>query len=76
MSMKLKIYTKKEEGQEEPKPKKKESQARAEKKYLQKFDDIKVRVPEGQRKIIKAKAEEKGMSLNAYIQDLIKKDTQ
>lgn len=39
------------------------------------YDDIKIRVPAGQRDEIKKQALEKGYkSLNAYILDLIKKD--
>jgi len=38
------------------------------------LDDIKIRVPKGKRDKIKAHAESKGMSLNAYINDLIDKD--
>ena len=38
------------------------------------LDDIKIRVPKGKRDKIRAYAESKGMSLNAYINDLIDKD--
>lgn len=46
----------------------------ANKRYQSKFDDIKLRVPAGDREIIKAYAESQGKSLNAYINDLIKAD--
>ena len=51
-----------------------ESEKKAIKKHLETLDDIKVRVPKGKREIIKAHAESKGMSLNAYIVWLIDKD--
>ena len=50
------------------------AQRKATDKYHSKFDDIKIRVPLGQREIIKAHAEAKGLSLNAYINDLIAAD--
>lgn len=45
------------------------------KRYLDKQDNIIIRVPKGKREEIKAHAQEKGMSLNAYIVELIKKDS-
>lgn len=51
-----------------------ESRLKANKKYQSKFDDIKIRVPYGEREIIKAYAESQGKSLNSYINDLIKAD--
>ena len=52
------------------------SQARiqANKKYLGKVDNIIVRVKKGRRLKMKAYAESLGMSLNAYINNLIDKD--
>lgn len=44
------------------------------KRYLEKLDDIKLRVPKGQREHIKAYAESKGFSLNAYLIHLIESD--
>ncbi|MCD7947155.1 MAG: Arc family DNA-binding protein [Oscillospiraceae bacterium] len=43
-------------------------------KYLGKLDDIKIRVPKGDRDKIKAHAQAKGMSLNAYILELVRGD--
>ena len=44
-------------------------------KYMkEKYDRFLVTTPKGKRNIIKAHAESKGMSLNAYINDLIEKD--
>jgi predicted HicB family RNase H-like nuclease len=39
-----------------------------------KFEDLRIRVRIGQRDIIKAHAEKKGMSLNSYINALIAAD--
>jgi predicted DNA binding CopG/RHH family protein len=39
-----------------------------------KFEDLRIRVRIGQRDIIKAHAEKKGLSLNAYINELIAAD--
>lgn len=39
------------------------------------YDQIPLRVPKGKRDEIKAHAESKGVSLNKYIVDLIKKDS-
>lgn len=44
-----------------------EAQANANKKYHQKFDDIKMRVPKGQREILQNHAQSKGESLNAFL---------
>ena len=38
------------------------------------YDRIELVVPKGTKKIIKSLASEKGQSINAYIQDLIRKD--
>ncbi len=37
------------------------------KKYLQKLDDIKVRVPKGRKAALQAHAEQHGESLNGFI---------
>ena len=49
--------------------KKKVSQAqrRATDKYLEKLDEVKVRLPKGQKAVIKAHAEEHGESVNGFI---------
>lgn len=47
---------------------------KANEKYHAKFDDIKIRVPLGQREQIKAYAESQGKSLNSYINELIQAD--
>lgn len=52
-----------------------EAKLRGNKKHLEKLDDIKVRVPKGQRDVITAFAKDNGhKSLNAYIVYLIDKD--
>ncbi len=44
-------------------------------KYHKKaYEDIRLRVKAGEKDKIKSHAESKGMSLNAYINDLIKND--
>lgn len=43
-------------------------------RYLQKLEDIKLRVPKGTREQISEHARGKGMSLNAYVLQLIEKD--
>lgn len=48
-----------------------EAQKKANNKYFEKFDDIKVRVPAGKKTEYKAQAEAHGMSLNAYIIKLL-----
>ncbi|MCI8624661.1 MAG: Arc family DNA-binding protein [Provencibacterium sp.] len=50
------------------------AQLAANKRHLEKLDDIKLRVPKGQREKIKAYAEEKGFSLNSYLIHLIEQD--
>ncbi len=50
------------------------AQANATKKYLEKFQDIKIRVPLGQRELMQQYAQEQGLSLNAYIYKLISDD--
>lgn len=44
-----------------------EAQRKATDKYLEKFDEMRVRVPKGQKDIVKAHAETQGESLNAFI---------
>ncbi|MEG2812960.1 MAG: toxin-antitoxin system HicB family antitoxin [Oscillospiraceae bacterium] len=52
-----------------------ESQKKATKKYNQKaYDEIKLRIKKGEKEVIKAKAESKNLSLNSYINQLIKND--
>lgn len=55
-----------------------EAKLRGNKKHLEKLDDIKVRVPKGQREIITAyvKALDPKLSVNAYIGGLIEVDMQ
>lgn len=51
-----------------------DARKRANKKYMDKQEEIKVRVPEGYKDKIKAHAEILGMSVNAYINGLINRD--
>ena len=52
-----------------------EARKRANEKYNAKaYDQMKVIVKKGQRDIIKAYAESRGMSLNGYINTLIRED--
>lgn len=44
-----------------------EAQLRASKKYHEQFDDIKVRVPKGERKVLREHAASCGQSLNLFI---------
>ena len=44
-----------------------EAQATANKKYHQKFDDIKLRVPKGQREVLQNHAQSRGESLNSFL---------
>ena len=44
------------------------------KRYWEKLDHITIRVQGGTKEKIKAHAQQKGMSLNAYIVDLIERD--
>ena len=50
------------------------AQSNASKRYIDKQDDIKFRVPKGTRELYKAYAATQGKSLNAYIVDLIEAD--
>lgn len=43
------------------------AQRKATDKYLEKFDEMRVRVPTGQKAVFKAHAEKHGESLNGYI---------
>lgn len=43
------------------------AQRRATEKYLEKFDEMRVRVPVGQKAVYKAHAEAQGESLNGFI---------
>ena len=56
-----------------------EAQRRATNKYLEKFDEMRVRVPMGQKDVVKAHAEAQGESLNAFISraiiETIQRDT-
>ena len=51
-----------------------DAQKKANNKYFEKFDDIKVRVPAGKKVEYKAQAEAHGLSLNAYIVKLLEAD--
>ena len=44
-----------------------EARASANKRYQQKFDDIKFRVPKGQREILQNHAQSQGESLNGFL---------
>ncbi|ANU40464.1 hypothetical protein ADH75_13580 [Flavonifractor plautii] len=51
------------------------AQQRAVGKYeKENYDKVLLRLPKGNREKIKTHAQQKGMSLNAYIVDLIEKD--
>ena len=47
------------------------AQRKATDKYLEKFDEIRVRVPKGKKEVIQDHAAAVGMSLNAYINQAI-----
>lgn len=52
-----------------------EAQKKATAKYMAKaYDEFKIRVKKGQKAVIQAHAKNRGLSLNAYIVDLIEKD--
>lgn len=44
-----------------------EAQVRATKKYHQKFDDIKMRVPKGERQLLQEHADSQGESLTKFL---------
>lgn len=52
----------------------KQSQREATDRYLAKLDDIRIRVPKGMKAEIRKRADELGMSLTAYIVNLISED--
>jgi predicted DNA binding CopG/RHH family protein len=43
-------------------------------RYLDKMDDIRIRVPKGKREAIRAHAQSKGLSVQSYIKKLISAD--
>lgn len=51
-----------------------EAQKRANAKYLKNYEDIKIRVPKGDRARYKAYAEAQDKSLNALIIELLERD--
>lgn len=44
-----------------------EAQLKANKVYLQKFDEIKIRLPKGQKEMIQDHAKEHGESVNSFV---------
>ena len=44
-----------------------EAQRKATDKYLEKFDEIRIRVPAGRKSEIKAHAEKLGQSMNSFV---------
>lgn len=44
------------------------------KKYLDKFEDMKIRVPKGRKADIEAHAKQKGKSYNGLVNDLLRED--
>jgi predicted HicB family RNase H-like nuclease len=50
------------------------AQLRASAAYIKNLDEFKVRVPKGEKDLIKDYAESQGLSLNAYVNELIRKD--
>lgn len=50
------------------------AQLNASKKYISSLDEIKIRIPKGEKDKIKAYAESKGMSLNSFIRSLIENE--
>lgn len=51
-----------------------EAMLKAHKRYMETLDEIKVRVPKGDRDQYKLHAQLRGMSLNAYVIMLLNKD--
>lgn len=51
-----------------------DAQRRATATYLQKFDDLRIRVPKGQKELIAQQAAANGESINAYIVRLVMAD--
>ena len=51
-----------------------ESQKKAANKYFaEKIEDIRIRVPKGEKELIKATAEQEGKSVNAFILETVHK---
>lgn len=50
------------------------AQRKATTKYLQTLDEIRIRMPKGQKEVIQARAQKLGKSVNAYVLELIDKD--
>ena len=50
------------------------AQRRATQKYLEGFDDLRIRIPKGQKEVVTARASENGESVNAYVWRLIRED--
>jgi predicted HicB family RNase H-like nuclease len=48
-----------------------EAQLRANKKYLAKFDNIQIRVPQGEKEVISDHAKSQGESLNGFVRRAI-----
>lgn len=48
-----------------------EAQRKATDKYLEKFDEIRIRVPAGRKAEIKAYAEKLGQSMNSFVTNAI-----
>ena len=65
------IYNKRKEGITMPEEKKRrytEAQARSAKKYLKEtVEDVRIRVPKGQKAVIKAHADKNGESMNQFV---------
>lgn len=60
---------------EEKKSRYTEAQAKAAKKYLKEsVEDIRIRVPKGQKDVIRAAAEEAKQSLNSYVRNSVNKN--
>ncbi|MBP3460353.1 MAG: hypothetical protein J6K58_14180 [Lachnospiraceae bacterium] len=51
-----------------------EQRKKSNQKYLNKFEDIKIRVPEGKREVYKQYAASVGKSLNQLVIDLIERE--
>lgn len=51
-----------------------EKQLEYNKKYLTKFDDVKIRIPKGDRDRWRQHAEKKGKSLNQFVIDTVEKE--
>lgn len=53
-----------------------EAQLRSNAKHLASLDEFKIRVPKGKKAEYKEQAEERGLSLNAYVVKLLEADRQ